>query len=177
MCVMDSTDFEREIQMLISELDKERDKIEQRLVACQRELATIEHKIGTLQETLGIYREHHGLPQPVVAIDERLRERFAGMSIKDMLVTMAQEQAGSLDAPRACRTLVQIGVFKDYRNASGSVYPTLIRNPDLFEKISRGQYRLVSKGERLSVDSVIGAGSGEPAIPAILSLSTKQKTG
>lgn len=42
----------------------------------------------------------------------------------------------------ACRVLLQAGMFKDFRNASSSVYSVFNRYPAQFEKVGRGRYKL-----------------------------------
>ena len=75
-----------------------------------------------------------------VIVDERLRLKYAQLSIKEMLIRIASESDGILSLPEARQILVRAGVFKDERNASTSMAPVLNRHDDIFRRIGRGIY-------------------------------------
>ena len=140
---MGSTDFEREAQIISAELEREREKLRRRVEMAQQALEEVERKIGAMAAAVRAYREYHNIPQEEAGVDDALRERFQNLSTKDALIQIAQERGGVLEGKEACQILVRAGMCKDLRNASGSVYATFNRYPDLFEKVARGKYRLV----------------------------------
>lgn len=79
------------------------------------------------------------------SVDERLRARFAHLSIKQMLMMLALEGGGVLDLAKARQSLVRAGVFKDERNAATTMSPILSRHEETFRRVGRGTYVLIAK--------------------------------
>lgn len=150
MGMTEMTDFERESHKLIAELEQEHEKLEKRAKTAQENLEMVNRKIATLKESLTIFRAHHNLPEPVAeqGTDTReLRAILKNLSTKEMLVKMAQKNGNVLRIAEVSRTLHELGFFKDRSNASGNVYVTMRRNPQLFRKIDKGTYELVQSLE------------------------------
>lgn len=138
-----TTDFEREILMILTEVDAECQRLELRVQRVENELETARHKRATLQDALDIYREHYKLPVPERPIDHAMREKLGGMTVKEMMVALVQESEQNLfRVVDLNRKLVQSGMFKDEVAAGLSVYSTLGRNRKTFVKVARGQYML-----------------------------------
>lgn len=143
------TDFEREIGILIGELEKERGKLQKRLAQATEALVDVESKLTHLKETEAIYRDYHKLPQVTIGVDEQLRQTYDGLTVKEALVVFARNHGELIDASGAGHELVRAGLFKNQRNASGSIYSALKRYPRIFRKIIRGEYALTAPSEVL----------------------------
>ena len=92
-------------------------------------------------------------------VDEKLRLKYAQLSIKEMLIRIASESDGILSLPEARQTLVRAGVFKDERNAATSMAPVLNRHDDIFRRIGRGIYMVKPQSlidQTAEVDSECG---------------------
>ena len=89
-----------------------------------------------------IQRHFRFIPQDV-GVDEKLRLKFAHLTIKQMLVRIALEAGGILDLANARQILVRAGVFKDERNAATSMAPILSRHDETFKRVGRGVYILI----------------------------------
>ncbi len=139
---MDNTDFEREINMLLSELEKDREKLQRRMVSAQEDVRIAEEKIAALKAALHTYRERYNIPEPSVTVDIGLRSELTGLSTKDMLVNVARRLGGTLSVSEVTKLLTGIGLFKDKKNAADNIHVTLRRNPDTFARIGRGIYKL-----------------------------------
>jgi len=164
------TEFEREVDILLSELEGERTKANRRAELAIIAAQEIERKVRSLRETVAIYREHHGLAQPEIEIDESLRQEFEGLSTKDALVRIAEENHGILEGSDATKILVKAGMFRDDKNASSAVYSTVKRHLGTFRKLARGKYQLilrrVSQTATIPVESE-GAGNGGQFKPSV----------
>lgn len=145
------TDFERESHELLAELEQEHEKLEKRAKIAQENLEMVNRKIATLKEGLAIFRAHHNLPEPATVEQsthaQELRNKLKDLSTKEMLVKMAQENGNILRVAEVSRILHGLGFFKDRSNASGNVYVTMRRNPQLFRKIDKGVFELVQSLE------------------------------
>jgi hypothetical protein len=161
---MGSTDFEREAQIISAELEREREKLRRRVEMAQQALEEIERSIGAMAAAVRAYREYHNIPQEEAGVDDALRERFKNLSTRDALIQIAEERGGVLEGKEACQILVRAGMCKDLRNASGSVYATFNRYPDLFQKVARGKYRLLRQTAKPATFSA-AAPPDTPSVP------------
>ena len=141
---MGSTEFEREIQHLIELAEAEQQRAQRRIDAAQEAFAAAAKRVKSHQETLGVYREEHGLKQDDTSgqIDEDVRQRFSDKSIKEALILIGEDNNGLIEGAAAGRILVKAGWYANTDAASGSVYSGLTRYPKVFEKVARGKYRL-----------------------------------
>jgi hypothetical protein len=135
--------FEREVAYLVQALRRERDELKHQASAAHQAIESLNDKLNILQEALAIYNEHSQSSPAFKETNNDLRMSFSGLSTKKMLVQMAKENSGVLDGVQACHILVKAGMFKDYRNASSTVYSTLSRNPEIFQRIGKAKYKLV----------------------------------
>lgn len=135
------TDFEREVGLLLKEIEAECEKLEAREQQVKEALESAYQKRDTLQGALAVYRDHYRLPTSQVLVDEVLRQKLVGKTIKEMILTVALEsQPPIFRVVDMNRKLVQAGMFKDEVAARDSVYSTLGRNTKTFIKLSKGQY-------------------------------------
>ena len=69
------------------------------------------------------------------------------MSVKDMIVTiLGQERVRDFRALHVSQRLTEAGMFDNVGQANDNVYAALRRYKHLFEKVSRGWYRLKVEG-------------------------------
>jgi len=154
---MSEQDFEQQIRFMIEDAKKERDKLNRRIATAQEGLVAIEGKLNAYQQTLRDYYERNGIPFQENATDEALRAEFANLSTKDALIRIGRVQGGLIVARNACRILVQAGMFKNPRNASGNIYSAFQRFPNIFRRIDKGTYFLTesSNAPRVSVSGMV----------------------
>lgn len=135
------TDFEREILMLLTEVDAECERLERRIQQTKDTLGAVRDKRVILQRALNIYRERYQLPATEEIVDSSLADKLRGKTIKQMILAVALEsQPPIFRVVDMNRKLVQAGMFKDEVGARDSVYSTLGRNTKTFIKLSKGQY-------------------------------------
>lgn len=141
-----------EMQAYLTELENQREKLEQEAATVQKRLAAVKDRIGSAQKTLADLHEHYGLPQPLAATEPSTRlPDLAAMTVRQALVEIARSHGGELDSLEACRTLIRAGKFRNHRHASANVYPVLSRHTDLFQKVGKARYRLLGFGEGASL--------------------------
>ncbi len=140
---MIQTDFEREIEQLIRSREAERDRVQARLAQTEEDLARIESELTDLQNVRDLYRKEYNLPASPEGIDEELRERLQGMTVKQMMIIIARiSDPPMFRVAELNQKLVKAGMYKDLPEAANSVYSTLGRNTKTFIKVARGQYML-----------------------------------
>ena len=128
----DTTD---ELSRLIDSLYRERDKTQNRLEQVADEIRAVE-------QTIDIYRRKgNRLPQeplPNVKTSE-----LQGLSQLDALILIAERHGKRFKVTPVRRLMVDAGLFKNPQNASGALH-TLIQRSGRFEKINKGEYRLIA---------------------------------
>jgi len=130
------------IHQLIIDLRKKRDAILERMQANELDLAEIEKQLSAAEQTEELYYRQYNIPVPNRAPDARLQQKFAGLSIREMLILIASEAEDTLDVSDAKRLLIKAGVFKDERNAATSTSPIISRHADIFKRTAKGNYHL-----------------------------------
>ena len=143
---MTATDFEREARTTIKEWSVVLDILREREKVVASEIREVQEKIGNMERAIRNYREFHNLPVEPYGNDV-LTEKLRTMSVKDMIVTVL-EQEGRRDfrAYHVSQRLTEAGMFDNVGQANDNVYAALRRHTRLFEKVSRGWYRLTADG-------------------------------
>jgi hypothetical protein len=179
---IETRDFMSTMNQLVAHLESHREKQERRVAearraldATQQGLDKIERRIRTVEAVRDLYLDLRGeLTEMTADVREQIPAQspatdrpFAGMTVRDALVRVAQDNGGILDSGAACRRLVAAGMFRDMRHAGSNVYPVLSRGMDLFERIGKGRYRLVgtedsTEEEQFSMDDSDGNTGSTP---------------
>ena len=136
--VMDGPAFNQYIE----NLQRKRSSLRERLLSIEKELLEIESKLKMAEAVHEDYCREFELPLPPVLLDLTLQKKFAGLSIKEMLIIIAHESGGQLDIVEARTILLKAGVFQNERNAVTSMSPVLSRHDDIFKRTTRGNYTL-----------------------------------
>ena len=139
----DTTDWERETQVLLAELEQEQEKLDRRVSLAAKAAQEGMAEIETFRKALAIYRTRRGLAPTEIEIDENLREEFRNLTVKEVLIRIAERNGGILDGADAGEIMVAAGMFKNIKNASGNVYSTLGRSKSVFRRVARGKYQLL----------------------------------
>lgn len=135
-------EFEKTFQLLANECEQDLEKLERRKVTVDEQVASVQQELDGIRAALRRYRANLGLDvDKVIEVDEELRQRFDGMSTKDVLVAIFADAGGTLEGKDAYTTMVRAGMYKDERGASNAFYRAMSRNPALFQKVRRGVYR------------------------------------
>ncbi len=135
------TYVERELSHLLTSIDEECLKLESRVHDAEEDWHAKLKERENVKYTLELYRQRHRLTAPRPAIDEQLRQKLAGKTVKEMIIELASE-----NDPPAFRVvdinkrLVQAGMFIDSQKAAEGVYSTLGRNRRSFLKLGKGRY-------------------------------------
>lgn len=135
---MDNVDLRRYTE----DLKRKRLLVQEKIRGLEAELIDIDQKINTAETLHEDFCREYDLPLPALAVNPRLQQKFANLSIKEMLILIAHESQGVLDISEAKRILLKAGVFQSDRNAVTSMSPILSRHDDIFQRTSRGTYRL-----------------------------------
>ncbi len=133
-----------DLNLFITQLKKRQEELLADYDELNVQLSEIDRQIQLAQVVRKNYQRHFRLPvtdEPF--IDQELQREFGRLSIKDMLIVIAQDSDGLLDLAVARKILVRAGVFKDDRNAATSMAPILSRHEDIFRRVARGRYVLV----------------------------------
>ncbi len=133
-----------DLNLFIAQLKKRQEELLADYDELNVQLSEIDRQIQLAQVVRKNYQRHFRLPvtdEP--SINQDLQREFGRLSIKDMLISIAQDSDGLLDLAVARKILVSAGVFKDDRNAATSMAPILSRHEDIFKRVARGRYVLV----------------------------------
>ncbi len=109
----------------------------------------------SVYRTRELYRQRFRGPALSPTVDERLRQRLNGKTVREMIIDLAQEK----DPPvfrvvEINQRLVQAGMFPNSQKASEGVYSTLGRNANSFEKIGKGRYMVKPGAARVPAEPV-----------------------
>lgn len=130
----------------IQELTDILSKLRDRQAALQHELAEISRRVGVIQETIGIYREHHDLPIPTAVTLEMLEIQGRRTSLEERrrnaLRQFAHLNGDRLIVAKANAPMVEAGLFKSAKQYREQIY-NLIGRMECWEHVGRGIYRLV----------------------------------
>ncbi len=133
------TEYERASQELLATLEGAKARVQERIERERGELADVETKIAAVKTALAVYREHHDIQRPDVALGDRLRK----MPVRDMILTVvAEDRTPRFRANHIAKRLTEAGMFSNMAHAAGTVYSTLRRNKNRFIKIGRGVYQV-----------------------------------
>lgn len=131
-----------ETQRLIAVLEQERlPRAQERLASAKQAVQTVTAEINALHVALKIYREVHELPAEVRPPSREALAPYFNQGAKAMMAQWAQDHDGQIVVRDAAYFLIAGGLFKDYTQAAGTLYPSLSRMPNAV-KIARGIYRV-----------------------------------
>lgn len=130
------------VRQYIQDLRKKRDSLTDKFRALESELAEIDRKLARAEAFEEDYYREYDLSLPSRPMDPVLQRKFGNLSIKEMLIVLANEAGGTLDLTQARRTLLKAGVFRDERNAVTSMSSVLSKHDDIFKRSSRATYEL-----------------------------------
>ena len=140
------TATERELAEMLKKLDDDRTRLEARAQAAHEALEENNRRRQSVLDVLDMYREARGIQAAPLAIDEGLRERLMGKTIKQMIVEVARERDPPIfKVTDMNRRLVQAGMFKDEAAARAGVYSVLGRDSKTFRKLDRGRYLVATE--------------------------------
>jgi len=128
----------------------------------QSRLEQVAVEIRAVKQTIDIYRRKgNRLPQeplPNVKASE-----LQGLSQLDALILIAERHGKRFKVTPARRLMVEAELFKNPQNASGALH-TLIQRSGRFEKINKGEYRLIAT-HPVSATATINVESRGPEEP------------
>ena len=104
----------------------------------RKEIQGVEDEIQGIELTIRALRRTHNLPEPV-----QTRLNLASKSHKEAVFTIANQNGGILKVTEARRMMVAAGKFKTPKNGSAAIYSVFKRNPESWEWVAPGEYRLV----------------------------------
>ena len=129
-----------DFELLLTEVASECARLEARVLEDDDALDAACYKRDTLKAAINIFRAHHRLPA-VTGSDDALRQSFVGMTIQQVIVTLARQNAPPLfRGADMTRRLVQVGTFKDEISGAAGMYSIIGRHPKTFLRIGRGRY-------------------------------------
>lgn len=148
-------DFETTVLQLVTECELDLAKLERRKATVNEQVASVQQEIAGLQAGLRRHRANLGIAENVrIDVDEELRQRFAGLTSRDVLVVIANDNNGRLVGKEAYVTMMKAGMFKNERGASNAFFRVMSRNPHLFDKVKRGVYQLVDSAAQQWADTL-----------------------
>lgn len=132
---------EQQLLALITETEQDRDRAEQRRLAAERAVTTLDEQLAMLRGTLDIYRRKHGLPAPErTPVNSEQAAAYYHKSIREIVHLWLDQHNDEVVLKEMYRYLVDIGLFKDVGEAHGAFSRIFARMPDL-TRITRGIYR------------------------------------
>jgi hypothetical protein len=136
-----TTPWEVETRKIVEELRRDRLKAEQRRLAAERQVAEFDTQIAVLERTIDQQRAKLGLGKAPLVVSPQAAQPYKSISPKEMLFKWADDHGGELVMNDAAQFLAAAGLFTDPQQAAGTLYPTIRRMEDEFEKVTRGVYR------------------------------------
>jgi hypothetical protein len=119
-----------------------RDMLQANLDEALEAVEELQRKLQTIRDAISIALEFRHETQ-VPLVDEALRKRLEGKTVKGMLVALASEKTPPVfRVVEVKRKLARAGMFKDEDTAAQGIYPVLRRSPETFERLSPGRYAL-----------------------------------
>jgi hypothetical protein len=135
-----------DLDLFISQLRKRQEELLADYDEINAALADIERQIRTAEAVRANYQRHFRLPvTETTTLDPILRDKFASLSIKDMLTSIGIDSGGILELADARRILIRAGIFKDDRNAATSMASIISRHEDIFRRVARGRYVVLTR--------------------------------
>jgi hypothetical protein len=143
--------LENQAGQTISDLIKQKEKATQRLKAIEVEIDEIEKQIVSVKAAVSLIRKRNGIEPPMErqSIDANLNATYGGKGLRDALITFASQNNGIINESIAVETLMNAGLYPNYKKAKASINTTLNResNPELgepiFLKLDTGMYKLI----------------------------------
>lgn len=141
--------YSADLDRYIADLQKRKQRLFLDYDEVNSELDELSEQLRMAEAVRAQVQRHfrHSVPQNM-EIDERLRAKFAHLTIKQMLMRIALEAGGVLDLAQARHILMHAGVFKDERNAATSMAPILSRHEETFKRVGRGVYILLMQSHQ-----------------------------
>lgn len=139
---MEPVEFEAEIQALMDEAQEKRQKFLQRIVSAQQGIEAIDQEIAAYAMTLNNWRQRHGIERSIAipARDLEIVNDLRQLSTRGMLLYWADEHDGKLVVNDMVKAVTSASLFQDKEQAAATLYATLGRSAEWFEKLGRGRY-------------------------------------
>jgi hypothetical protein len=135
-----------DLELFICQLRKRQEELLADYDDVNAALAEIERQIRTAELVRTSYQRHFKLPVvEAPSVNPTLRDKYARLTIKEMLIVIGSEAGGILELSDARKILIQAGIFKDDRNAATSMAPIISRHEEVFKRVARGRYILLIK--------------------------------
>lgn len=122
-----------ELSYLIGQLRHERDKI-------QKQLADVEEELRAVEITMNLYRRAGVSYEPEAY--KSIVPELQGKTLVGALTHIASKSGGILKVVDAKRLLSEAGMIRNPKNALSMLY-TMMSRSGKFEKVDRGEYRLL----------------------------------
>lgn len=136
---------DRSIRQAIVAAEAEKERWEHQRIEAEERIEALERVLTLQRQALRAYTKGV-VPSTEAKFDYLKRADLEGVSIKRLLIMLAQEDSNSVvRGLDAVRVLMRTGVVTDRRSADAQVYTVLNREKDSFYKIRPGEYAFIGE--------------------------------
>ncbi len=140
---MADIDFDSRLTMLIETCKGDVQRAEARVEAAHEALESLSETLENLLATRAYYIKTYGLEPDKPVVDEKLRALLTGLTVKQMMVTIAEmSDSRRFKVSEMITKLISAGMYPDHKTARDTVYSILGRNRKTFLRAAPGEYLL-----------------------------------